>query len=342
MRLLKLLNFIRLILTTCFFGSQFCNALHSVQLITQFPNGSFLENLAVRNDGSIVVNFITSSDVYLIQPSAEHANPRLVHTFEGSTSVIGFAEVAPDSFVVTVTSLSGLGQSIPGSSSLWRIDFERPFSEKAKVTQVTKLPKIGFPNGLAKMNENKVLLADSTNGVVDVVDVQAGTFDVALTDTLLARTSGPLGVNGIRIRGDDLYFTNPAQNLFGRLPLDLKTGAARGPANTIFTGPPSTAAFDDFALSESGVAFLASAFSNVIERVNVRTKREIIVAGNLNSTVIAEPTSAAFGRNGKEDMLFVTTGGGHFIPVDGNEIIGAQLLAIKLEKKYIASSALSV
>lgn len=60
-----------------------------------------------------------------------------------------------------------------------------------------------------------------------------------------------------------------------------------------------------------------------------------IIAGSLNSTEIAEPTSAAFGRGseGQESKLYVTTGGGsgENVDVDGVETaVGAQLLEIQL------------
>ena len=318
-------------------GTQLCAALYPVELIYQFPNGAFLENLAVREAGSIVVTLVTSPEVYLIQPSAKHPNPRLIHTFEGSTSVSGIAEVAPDSFVVAVTSVSGPGQAIPGAGSLWRIDFKRPDSDKAKVTLVTKLPDVGTPNGVAKLNKDKVLLADSSKGVVNVIDIKQGTVAVSITDPLLATRSdrpGIPGVNGIKISSDILYFTNSAQNLLGRLPLNSKTGTARGPATKIVNGLPPSVGYDDFALSDNGIAFLTNAAGNFIERVNVRTLEQTIVAGEIDSTEFAEPTAAAFGRNGKENILFVTTGGGLFFPVNGNETVGAQLNAVRLGKKY--------
>ena len=58
----------------------------------------------------------------------------------------------------------------------------------------------------------------------------------------------------------------------------------------------------------------------------------MILAGNINSTDIAEPTSAAFGRNGKENILYVTTAGGLFFPVNGTEVVGGQLVAVLLGK----------
>ena len=56
------------------------------------------------------------------------------------------------------------------------------------------------------------------------------------------------------------------------------------------------------------------------------------IAGDLNSTSIAQPTSAAFGRNGDEGVLFVSTAGGLGIPVNGNEIVGGQIVAVRVGK----------
>ena len=55
------------------------------------------------------------------------------------------------------------------------------------------------------------------------------------------------------------------------------------------------------------------------------------MAGDLNSTELAEPTSCAFGRGrGEEGKLFVTTGGGLAVPVNGDEIVGGQVVGVEV------------
>ena len=61
-----------------------------------------------------------------------------------------------------------------------------------------------------------------------------------------------------------------------------------------------------------------------------REGQERIVAGNVNSTAIAEPTSAQLGRDG---VLYVTTAGGLAVPVVVGGVptrVGGQVVAVDL------------
>lgn len=77
--------------------------------------------------------------------------------------------------------------------------------------------------------------------------------------------------------------------------------------------------------------FLAANAANAITEVPADGGAQTVVAGNVNSTRIAEPTSAAFGRGpGDRDTLYVTTAGGLGI-VSADETVGGQLVAVSLE-----------
>ena len=327
------------ILTLLLANTHLCAALYPSELIYEFPIGSVVENLAVRPDGSILTTLATAPEIYLIQPSSSNPNPQLIHRFDGSTSVLGITETSPDSFLVAVSSISGGNPPapVPGSSSLWTVTFPRK-SKTAKVSLAAQIPDILAANGVITLNKNKVLIADSAKGLIFVVDLRTGTSSVAISDPLLATTERLLvGVNGIKIRGHTLYFANSAQKLLAKIDIDLRTGAPRGPGTVIahsLPNPPDLG-YDDFAVSSrnGGVAYVTNGPGNFIERVDLKTGQQSIVAGDVDSTEIAEPTAAAFGRNGREDVLFVTTAGGLLFPVNGDEVVGGQVVAVKLGRK---------
>ena len=319
-------------------NTHLCAALYPTELLYEFPIGTVVENLAVRSDGSILTTLATAPELYLIQPSSTNPNPQLIHRFDGSTSVLGITELSPDSFIVAVSSVSGgsLPAPVPGSSSLWTVSFPKK-SNAAKVSLAAPIPDVLAPNGLITLNKQKILLSDSAKGLIFVVDLKTGISSIAISDPLLATNERlPVGVNGIKLRGHTLYFTNSAQKILGKIDIDLKTGAARGPATIIahsLPNPPDLG-YDDFAISNKGVAFVANGPGNFIERVDLKSGQQSIVAGEVNSTEIAEPTAAALGRNGREDTLFVTTAGGLLFPVNGDEVVGGQVVAVQLGKKY--------
>ena len=76
---------------------------------------------------------------------------------------------------------------------------------------------------------------------------------------------------------------------------------------------------------------MVTSAGNSLEVVGLGGEPQVIVAGNLNSTELAEPTSAAFGRGeGERGVVYVTTGGGLHALVNGDEIIGPQLVAVDI------------
>lgn len=91
---------------------------------------------------------------------------------------------------------------------------------------------------------------------------------------------------------------------------------------------------DDFAL-RGGSAFLVTGSGNTIARVGLNGDgKQSIIAGALNSTVLAQPTAATFGRMERDrDVLYVVTAGGLATPVivDGEAVqVGAQVVAVDL------------
>lgn len=184
-------------------------------------------------------------------------------------------------------------------------------------------------NGITTLNPTTVLSADSTKGVVWATNVLTGVLRVVISDPLMASVGGRLGVNGIKVfNGCTLFFTNSAQNIFAKIAIDPVDGTPVGPpATVVATAAPGTS-FDDFALDFFGRAFVATARGNTVVEVK-RDGRQVVLAGNLISTEIVEPTSVQFGRTVFDwGVLYVTTAGGLGAPVDGTERVGGQVVAV--------------
>ena len=135
------------------------------------------------------------------------------------------------------------------------------------------------------------LVADAYKGIIWRVDTTTGAYSVAIKDPLLRRTNPeiPLGVDGIHILNNELYFTNFAANLVGKIPITADGSAASSVQN--FT---SKALFpDDFCLAENGTAYVAG--YNTLWRVSPDGDT-IPLVGGPNSTVVQGITSAQLGR----------------------------------------------
>ena len=104
------------------------------------------------------------------------------------------------------------GQPAPGSTTLWRVTFSARKPKKADVTFIAQPSQVLAPNGLVALNENKVLLADSANSLVFIFDINsanpAGDYSVFYDPLFESNGRKEGGVNGLKIRGNTLYFTS--------------------------------------------------------------------------------------------------------------------------------------
>ena len=194
------------------------------------------------------------------------------------------------------------------------------------VTLIANLTDVILPDGLATLDNEigLVLLADAAKGIVWRVDTNTGDYSIAIQDKLFTTDNKliPLGVDGIHILDDQLYFTNFGNNAFGRVAISAN-GSATGPIEIIanMTIP------DDFAIADNGTAYLAG--DNSLYRYRQNGEVDILVGGP-NSLVLEGCTSAQLGRTRMDkNVLYIGTNGGLLAPVDG-VIHGGQLVAVNV------------
>ncbi|KAI4195112.1 MAG: hypothetical protein LQ350_007390 [Teloschistes chrysophthalmus] len=341
-------------------------ALYPTKLVYQFPNGTWLEALAVRPAGTILTTLLTSPDLYLIHPDTKSPSPKLIHHFSSHTALLGITETTPDTFFVIATNYSEETRSaVPGSSAIYRVHFPNPHTTDPIVSHAANLPRDTIiPNGLTALNAHTLLVADSRKGTVISVNTLTGLAQTAIEDPLLLPPHPfDIGVNGLKILPDPfhpssprppsppkpgqppqppqrqetrLIFTNTFQNLLVSLPIDPLTARSRGPATIIARGLtyPVTAGYDDFCISPDGKqAFLVTGGGNSIVSVDMATGTLKVVAGDVNSTSLAEPTAVVLGRGGGGGgggKMYVSTAGGAALPVWGHRAFGGQVVEVEL------------
>jgi sugar lactone lactonase YvrE len=198
----------------------------------------------------------------------------------------------------------------------------------ANVTKVADVPEAQLLNGMIALDQSgNVLIADSGAGVIWRVNTRSGDVKTVVDDPLMKPVAGApaaIGVNGIKIRKGNLFFTNTFGMTFSSVPIH-KDGTAIGAAKVIVKNGIG----DDFTFDKSGNALVAQNVLNTLEKITPGGKQVTVVAGNLNSTQLAGPTAAQFGRTKKyERTLYVTTNGGLAGPINGTFIEGGQVVAI--------------
>ncbi|KAM0799485.1 hypothetical protein BDR22DRAFT_822469 [Usnea florida] len=310
-------------------------ALSPPHLIYQSPPGTWYENLAVRPDGTVLLTTATSPTLYHLDPFAASPSPIPIHTFPAPLTTLGITAAShfPDTYYLIVAN------STLGMNFVYTVAFPGPpqntttTNTSTNITPIinltASLPSAGILNGLAPLTPRTLLASDSGKGCVWAIDTQSGASRIALSDPLMAPRGiiangsySVVGINGIRVRGEELFFTNSAQAVFARVDLSSlllssssnSSSSLNATAHVIARALPGDT-YDDFALApatggRAEGAFLVNALGNSVEEVRFgkesSSSRGFVIAGNAYSTEIAEPTSAQLGRGERGNRVFDT------------------------------------
>ncbi|KAI1627247.1 hypothetical protein EDD37DRAFT_646934 [Exophiala viscosa] len=302
-----------------------------VRSIWQWPQYTFLENLAVRQNGSILMTRLDEPLLLEIDPFSGQG-PQLVHQFPEYLAVGGIVETEPDLFAVVSGNFSVLKlTSYAGTYAVWHVDYRCSKSGAPEISKLTDIPQAAFLDGMTYVPSAKALfIADAQLGLIWRMDIQTGKYVVAVNNTLTQKCHATdlEAVNGLKYFDSTLYWTNSGCGWFAKLPIDTN-GNPNGTASKIY--PNSELSLDDFAIaSSSGIAYLSASFINQVVTIGPDGKLTSI-AGGLNSSDVAQPTALAFGRTSadlKKGIVYVTTAGAIGDPINGTTVVGAQLLAI--------------
>ena len=274
----------------------------------------WIENLHVLPSGNLLLTTIESPDLlYTLNPNVASPTVTPVTTFPSDiTGVTGIAPL-PGNELYAITGGTYTGGAFANNTmSLFVVSLAT-----GNIVNTIPFPGTEMMNGMAAIPSNPyvVLSADSVGGRMLRVDTLTNTVSVAFTDPSLVPGSSPppTGVNGLKILGNYLYFTNSDQGTFARVEIDNdgnKIGAVEILA--AIDGQP-----DEFAFDGEGNAYIAVHPSSV-----VKVTPEGVVTTIGNGTLFQQPTAAAIGLC---DDIYVTTGGDYT-----NTTFAGQLLQVPI------------
>lgn len=208
----------------------------TVEDIWTFPVGTWVENLSVRSNGQIVVTTLNKPQIFQVDPSKREP-AHLVAEIPSKLSVVGISELGHDMFYVNAGNFSiATGTEGLGTSSVYELDLRNYQAGGPLVTPrlVADLPHAGLLNGNTVLDEETrtLLLADSVKGAAWWLNVTSGETQKVVTNQLMAPVSktNPLGINGLKVFDNELYWTNTDQNLIAKASINclgVQSGAAR-------------------------------------------------------------------------------------------------------------------
>jgi sugar lactone lactonase YvrE len=280
-----------------------------VRTIHQFPEGTWIENIAARSNGHLLVTLLTSPELYTIDPLSNPPTATPVYSFSGSTynytGLLGITEFEPDNFAFVAGAIPQTAD--PGFYSVWNADLSKGNTEVSKIADI---PSGQLLNGICTLNSQTLLIADSLAGNLVKLDTRTGISVVLIDDSTMKPgtddrgfTSGINGVKYSKATGYLYYSNSFLGNLF-RVKVDCETAEVVSKIETVATGLSEP---DDFFIAEDGAVYVAEGASNSIANVD-RNGKVDVVAGSLNSTDVPGPTAVTSGRT-REDRgtIYVST-----------------------------------
>jgi hypothetical protein len=309
----------------------------ATRTIYEFPNETWIENIAVRSNSSLLLNLLSTPTLYELDPF--HPTPgsaQLLHTFPSATGLAGIAEIKPDVFAVLAGNWSlETFSTTPGSWSVWQVDFRTPDNKGLPaVSKIADLTQASFLNGMTLLAPGSpyLLIADSVLGVAWRLNYLTSEYGIILESPLMQPAPGPvvLGINGIHVFDSFVYFTNSFKDLFARVPVNLY-GPDAGSATGAFEVVANNGVGDDFAFDKEGNAYITQDPGDALQLVTQEGKVSVL-AGNVNTTILEGDTADAFGRTGwDENIIYVVTNGGIAGRVPGTQIVGGKVIAVDVK-----------
>jgi hypothetical protein len=304
-------------LTIAALAARGVTALSSRQIF-EIPNSTFVENIAIRSDASLLLSTFDHGRLYVLDPKSSNPSPEEFVELPGATGLTGIAEVGPNRFAVTASIANKTSYSF-ANMSVCVVDFgcsSRKHRDAAAhraptVRTVTNIPQAKCLSGMAALpaTSHVVLSAEFFTGSIYRTDTRTGAADIVFQDDALGPAPGsvvPLGANGIKIHDGHLYFANSARGTFGRVPIAVD-GSRAGDVEVLATlqRNASATAWDDFVMDLQGFAYVALHLV-ALERIAPGGEQVTLLGGD-NGTVLKSTTLVAITAD--EKTLYITTGG---------------------------------
>jgi sugar lactone lactonase YvrE len=262
--------------------------------VAELPPNTFLENLVFDRQGRAYVNSHEDGVIYRYR-----AGGKLEPFARVPGKVAGIALHPKRGFLVA-------GADASGRATVFAV------SPAGRVSVAGALPDAVFLNGLAQLDGDTYLIADSYKGVIWRFNANSGRSSEWLSHPLLTRADekNPLpAANGLKVRGRTVWVSNTARQTLLTIPVDASGRA----------GEPAVARervnIDDFVIDSDGTLYGTTHVYDSLIRIAPDGTVATVAGAEQGMT---GSTAVAFGRGrGDRRRLYVTTNGGMFMPPPG-------------------------
>ncbi|WP_428340977.1 SMP-30/gluconolactonase/LRE family protein [Mycobacterium sp.] len=265
------------------------------RVVTEWPVGTFVENLAPLDDGSFAISVLSEARLDRVWPDGRHET-----MLQLAAPPTGLVRVRDNLYICV-----GVPDQTP--STLWRLDLSTGDAGPLFVAEGAI-----FMNGMAALSDTVLLAAEAAQGRVLRLDLETESTSTWIQDERLTRWPGASflpGTNGIKSFGGYVYVTSNARALLCRM--EIRSDGSSGPLELCAERMRG----DDLAFDVDGNLYVATHMGHTLDRIAPGGER-VTLAGPDQG--LAGSTACAFGIAGPDcDALYVTTTGGIIGPKDG-------------------------
>ncbi|KAI1366532.1 hypothetical protein F5Y08DRAFT_327254 [Xylaria arbuscula] len=294
-----------------------------VSQLYQFTYPTAVENLFSLPNRCLLLSTSADANLYYIDPEALFPSAQHVITLPGSIRLTGIAALGDNLYAV-----AGAATNPERCMQVYVIKVLTEGLVNVTLDHVVPVPDTVNISGMAALPKNPrtILAADSIGGRILRINTSENIVSVAFEHAALKPNghgnATENGIKGLKIRDNHLYFTNSAQRLFGRFPIDAN-GTNTGDVNILARLDGNDASYDDFSFDEEGNDLVAVHPSSV-HKITPEGAQSIVAGGvNATSPEFLEPTSVVVSSKGV--VMYVSTAGKDTgFPISGGQVLRVQ------------------
>lgn len=313
----------------------------ALSVVAEFPKQYFLENLAVREDNSVLIQVANKKELWYVPPvdGQTRVTPVRLHTYQENAG--GIIELDPNVFILLTGNVYTTHESF-----LHRLDL-RNWTPGSPISPqlICQFPeRARGVNGFCLIAPGVALVADCFAGLIWRLDFPKDggkpSIRVWLEHESMGYFPGKMkpeqpGVNGVRYaaKANCLYYSATAKKLLMRVAVDPKMLEPIGAPELVVAGRMG----DDFLIDEDNqVIYLTTHRQNTIDLVSMdpglNSGFTQSIAGDPFTLEMIGPSAGAW-RRGPNDLgrvaYFTTDGGTASPPPEGPT--PAKLLRVELQ-----------
>ncbi|QHJ10497.1 hypothetical protein FX988_00711 [Paraglaciecola mesophila] len=243
----------------------------TIEVLTTYPHGNFLENLEVQQDGRLLFTNYPTKSIEVMEQSGQ------TKTFS-TLSAYPLSLISIDGGYLVAASGKSLllGENVVGSQQFILLD------KNGKQTGQFDAPQVMYLNGMVRLGNNVILAVDSLSGNIWQVNPKTQEISSWIQDESLSPLADQKmfipGANGVKLRSDGLIVSNTSKGTLSLIRIG-NDGKPQGKPELL----AKVGMIDDFWVREDG---------SILFTTHGETVKSLSISGEI-TTIVADGAGGA-------------------------------------------------